>query len=97
MFSRQVLRTARVAAPRRLVAASPVRTFAAAAANDVKPPVQVFGVDGTYATALVRLPPSIITASKKVLLLESPRSLFSDAIGNAAGAQRTTLYRAPCH
>ncbi|KAM3461608.1 hypothetical protein MY5147_001407 [Beauveria neobassiana] len=52
MFSRQVLRTARVAAPRRLVAASPVRTFAAAAANDVKPPVQVFGVDGTYATAL---------------------------------------------
>ncbi|KAK8144979.1 ATP synthase F0 subcomplex subunit OSCP atp5 [Beauveria asiatica] len=52
MFSRQVLRAARVAAPRRLVAASPVRTFAAAAANDVKPPVQVFGVDGTYATAL---------------------------------------------
>ncbi|KAJ4153617.1 hypothetical protein LMH87_010097 [Akanthomyces muscarius] len=51
MFSRQVLRSARVAAPRRLVAA-PVRTFAAAAANEVKPPVQVFGVDGTYATAL---------------------------------------------
>ncbi|EGX93401.1 ATP synthase F1 delta subunit [Cordyceps militaris CM01] len=52
MFSRQVLRAARVAAPRRLVAAGPVRTFAAAAANDVKPPVQVFGIDGTYATAL---------------------------------------------
>ncbi|TQW00536.1 hypothetical protein V2A60_001613 [Cordyceps javanica] len=52
MFSRQVLRAARVAAPRRLVATTPVRTFAAAAANDVKPPVQVFGVDGTYASAL---------------------------------------------
>ncbi|KAM3515680.1 hypothetical protein MY11210_000658 [Beauveria gryllotalpidicola] len=52
MFFRQILRAARVAAPRRLVVASPVRTFAAAAASDVKPPVQVFGVDGTYATAL---------------------------------------------
>ncbi|KAJ6789776.1 hypothetical protein PWT90_06481 [Aphanocladium album] len=51
MFSRQVLRAARVAAPQRLVAA-PVRTFAAAASAEVKPPVQVFGVDGTYATAL---------------------------------------------
>lgn len=53
MFSRQVLRAARVAAPQRFVAA-PVRTFAAAAAADGKPPVQVFGVDGTYASALVR-------------------------------------------
>ncbi|OAA59291.1 ATP synthase F1 delta subunit [Cordyceps fumosorosea ARSEF 2679] len=51
MYSRQVLRAARLAAPRRL-AVTPVRTFAAAAASDVKPPVQVFGVDGTYATAL---------------------------------------------
>lgn len=54
MFSRQVLRAARVARPQRLVAVAPVRTFAAAAATEVKAPVQVFGVDGTYATALVR-------------------------------------------
>lgn len=57
MFSRQVLRAARVAAPQRLVPVAPVRSFAAAAANEVKPPVQVFGVDGTYATALVRRRP----------------------------------------
>jgi hypothetical protein len=32
-----------------------MRTFAAAAANDGQPPIAVFGVDGTYATALVCL------------------------------------------
>lgn len=54
MFSRQVLRAARVAAPQRLIATAPVRTFAAAAATEIKAPIQVFGIDGTYATALVR-------------------------------------------
>ncbi|KAM5525518.1 ATP synthase subunit 5 [Fusarium oxysporum f. sp. phaseoli] len=55
MFSRQVLRAARVAAPQRALAlrAAPVRSFAAAASTEVKPPISVFGVDGTYATALV--------------------------------------------
>lgn len=55
MFSRQVLRAARVAAPQRALAlrAAPVRSFAAAASSDVKSPVSVFGVDGTYASALV--------------------------------------------
>jgi F-type H+-transporting ATPase subunit O len=54
MFSRQVLRSVRAAAPQRAFAlrAAPVRSFAAAASAEVKPPVAVFGVDGTYATAL---------------------------------------------
>ncbi|EXF80987.1 ATP synthase F1 [Colletotrichum fioriniae PJ7] len=55
MFSRQAVRTLRAAAPAsRLVARAPaVRTYAAAAATEaVKPPVAVFGLDGTYATAL---------------------------------------------
>ena len=55
MFSRQALRSVRAAAPQRALAlrTASVRSFAAAA--EVQPPVAVFGVDGTYATALVRL------------------------------------------
>ncbi|KAK5998106.1 Oligomycin sensitivity conferral protein [Cladobotryum mycophilum] len=54
MLSRQVLRSARVAAPQAALAlrAVPARTYAAAAANDGKAPIAVFGLDGTYATAL---------------------------------------------
>ncbi|OAQ69144.1 ATP synthase subunit 5 [Pochonia chlamydosporia 170] len=54
MFSRQVLRAARVAAPQRAVTlrAAPVRSFAAATAADSQPPIAVFGLDGTYASAL---------------------------------------------
>lgn len=54
MFSRQaLLRSARVAAPQRAFLGQ-TRTFAAPAASDkVKPPVTLFGLDGTYATALV--------------------------------------------
>ncbi|KAM4059991.1 ATP synthase delta (OSCP) subunit [Hirsutella rhossiliensis] len=56
MLSRQALRTVRAAAPARTAVfrAAPSRTFAAAAAsgNEGQPPVAVFGVDGTYATAL---------------------------------------------
>ncbi|KKF97346.1 ATP synthase subunit 5, mitochondrial [Ceratocystis fimbriata CBS 114723] len=48
MLSRQALRVARVAAPAR----AQVRTYAAAAVADSKPPVAVFGLDGTYASAL---------------------------------------------
>ena len=53
MLSRHaLLRAARSAAP--LVQ---TRTYAAAAASDkVIPPVALFGLDGTYATALVRRP-----------------------------------------
>lgn len=55
MLSRQaLLRSARAAAPSRAMT-SQVRFFAAPAANEnVKPPVALFGLDGTYATALVR-------------------------------------------
>jgi F-type H+-transporting ATPase subunit O len=53
MLSRQaLLRSMRAAAPQR-VAINQTRTFAAAAATEsVKPPVALFGLDGTYATAL---------------------------------------------
>ncbi|KAH8778786.1 ATP synthase subunit 5 [Diaporthe sp. PMI_573] len=53
MLSRQaLLRSARAAAPSRAIA-SQARFYAAAAATEpVKPPVALFGVDGTYATAL---------------------------------------------
>jgi hypothetical protein len=59
MFSRQaLLRSARAAAPQRPLLTQ-VRTFAAPAADQkVKPPVSLFGLDGTYATALVRLSPA---------------------------------------
>ena len=56
MLSRQALfRFARVASPQRPIV-SQIRTFAAASASGaaVKPPVALFGLDGTYATALVR-------------------------------------------
>ncbi|KAK3902957.1 hypothetical protein C8A05DRAFT_33308 [Staphylotrichum tortipilum] len=53
MFSRQaLLRSARLAAPQRALMGQ-VRTFATPAASEkVKPPVALFGLDGTYATAL---------------------------------------------
>lgn len=51
MFSRQAIRSVRAVAPQRALAfRAPVRTYAAAA--DAQPPVAVFGVDGTYASAL---------------------------------------------
>ncbi|KAL6793559.1 ATP synthase delta subunit domain-containing protein [Trichoderma sp. SZMC 28013] len=54
MLSRQVFRSLRAAAPQRAAALSvaPARTFAAAAASEPKAPIAVFGLDGTYATAL---------------------------------------------
>ncbi|KAI1418242.1 putative oligomycin sensitivity conferring protein [Hypoxylon sp. FL1857] len=53
MLSRQAIRSIRAAAPQRTLARAPVRSFAAAAApQEVKPPVAVYGLDGTYATAL---------------------------------------------
>lgn len=56
MLSRQAIRSIRAAAPQRTLARTPVRAFATAAAppQDVRPPVAVYGLDGTYATALVR-------------------------------------------
>jgi len=62
MFSRQALRAVRATAPQRALAlrAAPVRAFAAAAGTEGQPPITVFGLDGTYASALVRAgPPSL--------------------------------------
>ena len=64
MLARQALfRSVRAAT--RVPIASQARTFAAATDADVKPPVAVFGLDGTYATALVRPPlaPPSLTGS----------------------------------
>jgi len=41
------------AAARRTAPRTAVRTYAAPAAADTKPPVALFGLDGTYANALV--------------------------------------------
>ena len=59
MFSRQAIRSVRAVAPQRALAfqAMPARTYAAAAAAEAQPPVAVFGIDGTYASALVRCRP----------------------------------------
>ena len=57
MLSRQALfRSMRAAAPQRAVIGQ-TRSFAAAVSNEkVKAPIALFGLDGTYATALVWLP-----------------------------------------
>ncbi|RYO94217.1 hypothetical protein DL764_007875 [Monosporascus ibericus] len=75
MLSRQAIRSIRAAAPARTFARAPapVRSYAAAAANatqDVKPPVAVYGVDGTYATALY-------TAAVKTSTLEPTAKALS--------------------
>ena len=60
------MRSIRAAAPARTIARAPVRTYAAPASasaqQEVKPPIAVYGLDGTYATALVRrTPPDILS------------------------------------
>ncbi len=54
LASRAVARSARVVAPRFSIAATRGYAEPAKSSAEVKPPVQVFGLDGTYATALVR-------------------------------------------
>ena len=58
--SRAILRVARASAPQRVaaprvLAASQIRSYAApaAASPDSKPPIALYGLDGTYASALV--------------------------------------------
>lgn len=55
LASRVIARSARVAAPR--FTATTTRGYAEAAKSSAstKPPVALFGIDGTYASALVRL------------------------------------------
>ena len=52
LSSRIVARAARVTVPKAHIAPIAIRSYAAA---NTKPPVALFGVDGTYASALVRL------------------------------------------
>ena len=53
LASRFAVRTARTMAPRvSMVNAAARRTYAAPA-TDSKPPIELYGVDGTYASALV--------------------------------------------
>ncbi|KAI5928289.1 ATP synthase delta subunit-domain-containing protein [Camillea tinctor] len=73
MFSRQAIRSIRAAAPQRTLARVPVRTYAAPAAQNVKPPIALFGLDGTYATALY-------TAAVKSSALE-PTAKALNALG----------------
>ncbi|OHF00387.1 ATP synthase F1 [Colletotrichum orchidophilum] len=92
MFSRQAVRTLRAAAPAsRLVARAPaVRTYAAAAATEaVKPPVAVFGLDGTYATALY-------TAASKTSSLDPTAKALATLEGIfAKDPKLTTVLAAP--
>jgi hypothetical protein len=59
LSSRAVLRATRAAAPQRIavpraIARTQTRSYATPAAADSKPPKALYGLDGTYATALVR-------------------------------------------
>ena len=54
MSASRILRPA-LAAARRTAPQTTMRTYAAATAPNTKPPIELFGVDGTYASALVRL------------------------------------------
>ncbi|KAI1438638.1 ATP synthase delta subunit-domain-containing protein [Xylaria sp. CBS 124048] len=73
MLSRQAVRSLRAAAPQRTLARSSVRTYAAAP-QDIKAPVAVFGIDGTYATALY-------TAAVKTSTLE-PTAKALNSLGD---------------
>ena len=57
----------------RLVTAIPLPRYYAqvAATQDIRPPVALFGLDGTYASALVRLCSLLLTKSAPDVLLES--------------------------
>jgi F-type H+-transporting ATPase subunit O len=90
MFSRQaLLRSARTVAPQRAFLGQ-TRAFAAPAASErVKPPVALFGLDGTYATALY-------TAAVKTSSLE-PTARGLAALGNLIqkDAKLVTILQAP--
>jgi F-type H+-transporting ATPase subunit O len=58
LSSRTILRATRAAAPQkalapRAIASSQIRSYATPATADPKPPVALYGLDGTYASALV--------------------------------------------
>ncbi|TPX13183.1 uncharacterized protein E0L32_006383 [Thyridium curvatum] len=91
MLSRQVLRAARSAAPQRAIA-SQARFYAAPASGaneNVKAPVALFGLDGTYATALY-------TAAVKTSSLE-PTAKALASLGDIVSkdAKLSTILSAP--
>jgi hypothetical protein len=47
--------TYQISSVSRSAAIGGIRTYAAAASQDVRPPVALYGIDGTYANALVRM------------------------------------------
>ncbi|KAJ9158368.1 OSCP-domain-containing protein [Coniochaeta hoffmannii] len=92
MLSRQsLLRAARSAAPRQSAILSQTRSFAspASTSDKVKPPVAVYGLDGTYATALY-------TAAVKTSTLE-PTAKAVASLNNivAKDAKLATILQAP--
>ncbi|KAI3327988.1 OSCP-domain-containing protein [Xylariaceae sp. AK1471] len=92
MLSRQALRSLRAAAPQRTFARSSVRSYAAAAATqDVKPPVSVYGVDGTYATALYTAAVKTSTLDPTAKALSALGELYSKDAKLAALLKTPTL------
>lgn len=81
MFSARLARaglraSAQVSVPRPAV--NGLRAYASAA-QEVKPPVSLYGVDGTYATALVCFPhPDRVTISTRDPLSRKPFNITTD-------------------
>ncbi|RYO82209.1 hypothetical protein DL766_006840 [Monosporascus sp. MC13-8B] len=94
MLSRQAIRSIRAAAPARTIARTPVRSYAAAAASatqDVKPPIAVYGVDGTYATALYTAAVKTSTLEPTAKALTSLGDLYARDAKLAAILETPTL------
>lgn len=95
MLSRQAIRSIRAAAPARTIARTPLRSYAAAAAanatQDVKPPVAVYGVDGTYASALYTAAVKTSSLEPTAKALSSLGDLFARDAKLAAILETPTL------
>ena len=81
MMSSRLARPA-IAAARRTASKTALRGYAAPAAVDTKPPVALFGVDGTYASALVCKPESTSCRKSKCSFCEDlgVRGLWETAV-----------------
>lgn len=77
-MSQRLVRPA-LAAARRTAPRTAVRTYAAAAEADSKPPVALFGLDGTYASALVRYPQDSENTSEANIFRQWFAAWFQDA------------------
>ncbi|KAK8093794.1 hypothetical protein PG997_000479 [Apiospora hydei] len=90
MFSRTAFRAVRAAAPQRTIARIPARSYAAAAAQEVRPPVAVYGLDGTYASALYTAAvksSSLDPTAKALTALANLHPTLSDADKSAIVAE----------